>query len=88
MEICLCFVSFRKAKQGEDDEYKTSMQNYYTIAHSSREEITTQPKMLQFGTLKPYQLKGLEYLVSLYNNNLNGILADETEIEHLMTSVL
>ena len=70
-------MSFRKAKQGEDDEYKTSMQNYYTIAHSSREEITTQPKMLQFGTLKPYQLKGLEYLVSLYNNNLNGILADE-----------
>ena len=29
------------------------------------------------GQLKPYQMKGLEWLVSLYNNNLNGILADE-----------
>lgn len=25
----------------------------------------------------PWQIKGLEWLVSLYNNNLNGILADE-----------
>ena len=70
-------TSHSKAKQSEDDEYKTSMQNYYTIAHSSREEVTSQPSILKFGQLKPYQLKGLEWMVSLYNNNLNGILADE-----------
>jgi hypothetical protein len=29
------------------------------------------------GQLKEYQIKGLEWLLSLYNNNLNGILADE-----------
>jgi len=29
------------------------------------------------GKLKEYQIKGLEWLLSLYNNNLNGILADE-----------
>jgi SWI/SNF-related matrix-associated actin-dependent regulator of chromatin subfamily A member 2/4 len=29
------------------------------------------------GKLKEYQIKGLEWLVSLFNNNLNGILADE-----------
>ena len=46
-----------KAKQSEDDEYKTSMQNYYTIAHSSREEITSQPTILKFGQLKPYQVR-------------------------------
>ena len=27
------------------------------------------------GKLKEYQIKGLEWLVSLYNNNLNGMLA-------------
>jgi len=27
--------------------------------------------------LKEYQLKGLQWMVSLYNNRLNGILADE-----------
>jgi SNF2 family DNA or RNA helicase len=33
--------------------------------------------MLQGGDLKEYQLAGLQWLVSLYNNNLNGILADD-----------
>jgi SNF2 family DNA or RNA helicase len=32
--------------------------------------------MLEGGELKKYQLHGLQWLVSLYNNNLNGILAD------------
>ena len=29
------------------------------------------------GDLRPYQLKGVKWLVSLYNNGLNGILADQ-----------
>merc|ERR1719382_1190047 len=29
------------------------------------------------GKLRPYQIAGLQWMVSLYNNNLNGILADE-----------
>eukprot|EP00172_Hildenbrandia_rubra_P000629 Plantae.Rhodophyta-Hildenbrandia_rubra.ctg1340.p1 GENE.Plantae.Rhodophyta-Hildenbrandia_rubra.ctg1340~~Plantae.Rhodophyta-Hildenbrandia_rubra.ctg1340.p1 ORF type:complete len:1089 (-),score=231.07 Plantae.Rhodophyta-Hildenbrandia_rubra.ctg1340:3890-6700(-) len=49
---------------------------YYTITHSIKEEVH-QPKLLVGGTLKPYQLDGLQWLISLYNNNLNGILADE-----------
>ena len=35
-----------------------------------------QPKHLE-GALKDYQLKGLQWLVSLYQSHLNGILADE-----------
>ena len=33
--------------------------------------------MLQGGELRPYQLEGLQWMLSLFNNNLNGILADE-----------
>ena len=29
------------------------------------------------GDLRPYQLKGIQWLVSLYTNGLNGILADQ-----------
>lgn len=29
------------------------------------------------GKLKPYQLEGLRWLVTLYENGLSGILADE-----------
>lgn len=33
--------------------------------------------MLEGGQLRPYQIEGLQWMLSLYNNNLNGILADE-----------
>ena len=64
------------AATNEDDEYDAK-ESYYSIAHRIREPITEQSKLLIGGQLKPYQLQGLEWLVSLYNNNLNGILADE-----------
>ncbi len=36
-----------------------------------------QPPSLKGGTLKPYQLEGLQWLLSLWENGLSGILADE-----------
>lgn len=36
-----------------------------------------QPSSLIGGTLKPYQLEGLQWLLSLWENGLSGILADE-----------
>ena len=50
---------------------------YYAGAHSVSEEIVEQPTMLMGGKLKQYQMQGLNWLVSLHNNSLNGILADE-----------
>ena len=67
-----------QAASAEDDEYKTGgYQNYYNIAHAINEKVYEQASIMVFGRLKEYQVKGLEWLVSLYNNNLNGILADE-----------
>ena len=40
----------------EDDEYKTSNQNYYNIAHSSAERVIEQPSLLVGGSLKEYQV--------------------------------
>ena len=51
--------------------------DYYAVAHRISERISRQPTMLVGGKLKDYQLKGLQWMVSLYNNRLNGILADE-----------
>lgn len=51
--------------------------DYYNVSHRIKETITEQPKMLIGGQLKAYQIKGLEWMVSLYNNKVNGILADE-----------
>ncbi|RLV95746.1 Transcription regulatory protein SNF2 [Spathaspora sp. JA1] len=59
-----------------DDEKREKIE-YYNVAHRIKEEITKQPSNLVGGTLKEYQLKGLQWMVSLVNNHLNGILADE-----------
>jgi ATP-dependent helicase STH1/SNF2 len=57
-----------------DDKSKI---DYYSVAHKIKEKVSRQPSILVGGTLKEYQLKGLQWMVSLYNNRLNGILADE-----------
>ncbi|KAK7868746.1 hypothetical protein R5R35_002544 [Gryllus longicercus] len=65
--------------KAEDDEYKnySEEQTYYSIAHTITEKVTEQATIMVNGKLKEYQIRGLEWLVSLHNNNLNGILADE-----------
>lgn len=70
------FMAKEKAEAKQSQQTKT----YYTIAHTIEEKVTEQPKMLVGGELKPYQKTGLQWLVSLYNNNLNGVLADEMVI--------
>lgn len=49
---------FKKAKV-EDDEYKDASgeKNYYSIAHTIKETVTEQAKMMVNGLLKEYQVK-------------------------------
>jgi len=39
--------------------------------------LQCQPSIITGGTLREYQLQGLNWLIHLYDNNINGILADE-----------
>jgi SWI/SNF-related matrix-associated actin-dependent regulator of chromatin subfamily A member 5 len=39
--------------------------------------LTKQPSTIKFGTMKPYQLEGLNWMIHLGSKGLNGILADE-----------
>jgi hypothetical protein len=53
---------------------------YCRLAHSVGEAIQEAPRTLQpppGAALREYQMVGLQWMVSLYNNHLNGILADE-----------
>ena len=54
----------------------TGVMDYYSSVHKIREEVA-QPSSLVGGSLMPYQVTGLQWLVSLCNNKLHGILADE-----------
>ncbi len=49
------------------------------MQHVVQEIVVTQPTIMGGVELKlkPYQIQGVQWLVSLYNNQLSGILADE-----------
>jgi ATP-dependent helicase STH1/SNF2 len=65
------------AQINPDDAIDDKKMDYYAVAHRISEKVTRQPNILVGGKLKDYQVKGLQWMVSLYNNRLNGILADE-----------
>jgi ATP-dependent helicase STH1/SNF2 len=69
--------TFGAHKPFDDSQEDKGKIDYYAVAHRVREKVTKQPSLLVGGTLKDYQVKGLQWMVSLYNNRLNGILADE-----------
>lgn len=47
-------------------------------------EVVKQPDMLNC-SLKSYQLKGLSWMANLYEQGINGILADEMGEIHVQT---
>ncbi|KAK9672015.1 hypothetical protein RND81_12G070200 [Saponaria officinalis] len=68
--------------ESDEESVKTGnlldgQKKYNSAVHSIEEKVTEQPAILQGGELRPYQLEGLQWMLSLFNNNLNGILADE-----------
>ncbi|KAK6130355.1 hypothetical protein DH2020_035912 [Rehmannia glutinosa] len=63
--------------KGKTGDLLEGQRKYNSVVHSIQEKVTEQPTMLQGGELRPYQLEGLQWMLSLFNNNLNGILADE-----------
>ena len=56
------------SKEGDDDELQEEEAHVF---------LTKQPNCIKFGTLKPYQLEGLNWMIHLAEKGLNGILADE-----------
>lgn len=55
---------------------KVLLQSRHPTLMASLQVKTTVPFLIR-GTLREYQMVGLDWLVTLYEKNLNGILADE-----------
>ncbi|WFC98297.1 hypothetical protein MYAM1_001022 [Malassezia yamatoensis] len=64
----------RRMTEREEDE---------ELLHNEEEEeedeyvFNESPAYVKGGTMKEYQIQGLNWLISLYHNGINGILADE-----------
>jgi len=61
----------------------------FSLANPNLEtdKVLPQPKIF-VGQLKPYQLKGMNWLVSLYEKGINGILADEMGLGKTVQSIV
>ncbi|XP_019055764.1 PREDICTED: probable ATP-dependent DNA helicase CHR12 isoform X2 [Nelumbo nucifera] len=71
------FVDLDSGNHVKTGDLLEGQRQYNSVVHSIQEKVTEQPSILQGGELRPYQLEGLQWMLSLFNNNLNGILADE-----------
>lgn len=73
---------FTSSESEDEDEEDDADEAASGDEADNKEDETSDPNRLRppfllRGTLRPYQHDGLEWLASLYANNMNGILADE-----------
>ncbi|ODQ68083.1 hypothetical protein NADFUDRAFT_20910 [Nadsonia fulvescens var. elongata DSM 6958] len=66
----------RKTEKEEDAELLNDEVNEQPIDYS-RTIFTESPRFVQGGTLREYQIQGLNWLIALHENRISGILADE-----------
>lgn len=80
--------SKKKKKHNHRDEEVPSDEEVHEEEEEEHVFLTKQPNCIKFGTLKPYQLEGLNWMIHLAEKGLNGILADEMGQYNQVTSCL
>ena len=59
----------------------------YDNLQKNTKKLSVQPDYIKNCTLFPYQLAGLNWLISLFDNNINGILGDEMGLGKTLQSL-
>lgn len=67
----------RRKTEKEEDAELLEEEEHMGDEEVQRTMLTTSPSYIQGGTLREYQIQGLNWLISLFENKLSGILADE-----------
>eukprot|EP00605_Chrysophyceae_sp_TOSAG23-4_P002848 GSChrysophyteH1.ASY1.ANO1.3137.1 assembled CDS len=57
------------------------------IAEEADDDLLQQPSIITGGLLRPYQLEGLNWVIRLIENGINGILADEMGLGKTLQSI-
>lgn len=63
----------RRTEQDEDEELLTESKK----AQGAVTRFEKSPHYIKGGTMRDYQIRGLNWMISLYENGISGILADE-----------
>ena len=78
--------SSKKKKKGEAGDAAAEMAEAQEKMKGDR-NLVQQPTGMTGGTLKPYQVEGLRWLATLFENGLSGILADEMGLGKTLQSI-
>ncbi|KDO23329.1 hypothetical protein SPRG_11643 [Saprolegnia parasitica CBS 223.65] len=73
--------SGKKADDSAEDQALLAMEE------SRFTRLDKQPSNIAFGTMKPYQLEGLNWMIRLHDCGVNGILADEMGLGKTLQSI-
>lgn len=61
----------------EDMEDDILLQDEEEDGEAAGHRLVVQPSIIVGGKMRDYQMQGLNWLIHLYDNGINGILADE-----------
>eukprot|EP00057_Strongylocentrotus_purpuratus_P034544 XP_795650.4 PREDICTED: DNA helicase INO80 [Strongylocentrotus purpuratus] len=88
LNVTHAYNSFENSKNDFDTELHLPQQDSaFSLSTTSMDtEQHPQPSMFR-GTLKSYQLKGMNWLINLYDCGINGILADEMGLGKTVQSI-
>ena len=64
-------------KYTEEMEDQALLADEDTGGEKAGHRLMVQPSVVKGGTMREYQMQGLNWLIHLYDNGINGILADE-----------
>lgn len=67
----------RRKTEKEEDEELLQDEEHIDDEATQHTVLTESPSYIKNGTLREYQIQGLNWLISLHENRLSGILADE-----------
>ena len=66
-----------EGKFTEDMEDNILLQDEEEDGEAAGHRLGVQPSCIVGGKMRDYQMQGLNWLIHLYDNGINGILADE-----------
>jgi len=72
----------RKTEEEEDSELMDMAEKGKNLTR-----LTVQPKCIEFGQMRPYQIEGLNWMINLYEQGINGILADEMGLRKTLQTI-
>lgn len=73
----------KKRKGNAGEKLKTALVKDAVVRAGSKPIFVQPPNLSKDCTLKDYQLEGVRWLASLYENGVSGILADEVRSENV-----